>query len=612
MNRHRHVSVITFVLVFVAGSLACDGPAWSAGEPSSATGEWARLTTTAREADESKDYALALSSYREALRLAERLEWDHGRTSALESIARVYVLLGKKIDGLPYLEEAWRLRLANGTHRDERARSTQRTLRHLYRKLGAWEKLEPFAREDLREKEDRRARHLAAVIARGGVLTALDVDAIDVITALQWIAVVVERARPGDPEAEALYRRSVELARMTELKALYSVESHYSKAAFYYSRHGRHDQAIELLKWAVVRHERESYRDLDKLAAYRQRLASGYGELGRYELAEAELREALALEEEHFGSGHRRIVRTLRSLGDLLASQKRYEEAIDSIRRAVGIIESAWGVDAAAELRQSLRALERRAAGDSDAPLGALVHKFKGKPRPEPAPWRDRIERAEKNLAATEAEHGPESLAVAAALATLGSVYSSVEYHEAAFEVLERRLRILCSKAGIADWRVASLAHLLASRHSYYRRDERVEAYRHLRIDSLQAAGIYNPVLADAYRDLGDVQLRRGDLSAAAESLQIAAEIWLDLEGSDAPETLENRYRWALFLLEAGNHEQAEEILLELVDRLQRHPSQSSWVHKQLVSATNTLARLFRETGRQEEAERLLRERNGA
>ncbi len=54
MNRHRHVSVITFVLVFVAGSLACEGPNWSAGEPSSATGEWARLTTTAREADESK------------------------------------------------------------------------------------------------------------------------------------------------------------------------------------------------------------------------------------------------------------------------------------------------------------------------------------------------------------------------------------------------------------------------------------------------------------------------------------------------------------------------------------------------------------------------------
>ena len=559
---------------------------------------WDEHSAAARDAEQRKDWQAALGHYRQALEVAETLEaHDPRRLETLEALGEIYYWhLHQPAEALPYLERAAAFREATGTFSGKEAWNTLWALSSTYQSLQAWDKAVWAKTLELRSSEARWGKDSPRLASD--------------LTHLAWL---VDQARPGDPKAERYILRAIHLADTPERR-----RDAYASAGRYYLDRGRYDEAIDHLAEAIALHEAASVPNLERLYSLYGAAGEAYSGAGQPELAEKALTTAVTLQEERFGPSHPYLVRPLYDLGHLLLAQGRPEAALPHLERAVALADASWGRSSAGYVRDALaqayQALDRpvpkrakvSAGEEDDCSCGSDLP-----PEIEALREKGEIKQAEelarKRVRSTAAEHGAVSREAAGAWGTLGLLLWSTDPAGAA-DAYEEKLEILDHLDGVSSSEIARTADRAAYLASSLQQYERCEGLRLRQVKALRA-GTASASLAEAVGRLGQARMWLERYAEAAEDYRRAAELWGAIAGEGSAKALEARQWMAWSLIRDNRFNEAEQVLVADLARLENARSQEE--QRALEQVLLALTRVFEATGRDGEAQ-AMRERRRA
>lgn len=587
--KSRFLTAVVLWLL-VAGAASAVQPGGS-GE----IARWDEHTAAAREAEEREEWQAALGHHRRALGVADGFEaHDPRRLETLEALAGLhYRRLNQPAEALPYFERAAAIREATGAISGKPASKTWGALSSIYQSMQAWDRAAWADALGVRNLE-----------ARWGD------DSPQLASDLTHLAWLIDQARPGDPEAERHILRAIDIADTPARR-----RDAYASAGRYYRDRGRYEEAIDHLAEAIAAHEAAPAPNLEDLVALYGDAGEAYAGAGQGELAEEAFATAVQLQEERFGSHHQYLVLPLYRLGELLLAEGRPGDALPHLERAVALADAAWGGSSAGYARQALarafEALERPVPERARVAAGEGDDCCSGSglpPEIQALQQEGKIDRAarlarERALAA-EAAHGAVSRKAADAWGDLGLVLWGVDPAGAA-DAYERKLEILGRLDGASPSEIARAAGSAAYLASTLEEYERCETLRLVQVETLRA-GSASASLAEAVADLGKARIWLERYSRAAEDFRWAAELWEAVAGENSPEVLDARYWVAWSLIREDRFEEAEEVLVADLARLENARSQEN--QRALERVLASLAGLFEETGRDGEAQ-VMRER---
>lgn len=345
-----------------------------------------------------------------------------------------------------------------------------------------------------------------------------------------------------------------------------------------------------------------------------------------YAEAEAPLRRALAINEQHFGPDHPNLVHSLITLASVLNDARHREEAEALLRRALAINEQRFGPDhpkvanslnvLAWLLKDNNRLVEAdrlfcralailetaRGADHPDVvePLNGLAWLLKDSNQPTKAEPLFR-----RTLEITERARGPENLAVVEPLNSLAWLLKTLNRLAEAESLFRRALAINEASYGHDHPEVANSLNNLAILLSATMRLMEAEPLfrRALQIDEM-FFGPDHPRVATGRHNLGKLLLKANRLTEAEPLLRRALQIDETSFGADHPNVARDLHSLGKLLLESGQWDKAEPMIRRGL-RIREQTFEPD--HSEVAHSLEGLASLLQQTRRPQEAEGLLR-----
>lgn len=583
-GRRRATSLTLACLCAVAGA------SWAAPDAAAERARELAWKNTVKEAGKARDrreFDVAHETLTRALELAEGLEDRVERVpETLDKLAWLYHRQHKYPEAIEVCEEAVAFRSRHSETPLVGDQYCRYGLRWLYEQVEAWEEAEAFVR--------RRIEQLRI---------ALGPDEWKVASELGALAQLLRKIRPEDPEIETLLLRVRTLADEDQR----AINASTSLGSFY-SRRGRHEEAVaayeEALDLAVGLHPESAY-PFRKVTLARQ-----YQALGKYDRAEALLREAIEVQSALVGADQLSVSGPLYRLGMLFVEQERYPEAEPHLRRAVEIADANVGTDHEGydyqrrdlrRVRAALGLLSEEALladEESDEECKCPYDARRVTELLDRGGIREARSLVEDGLAQAEATYGPDSLEVAEVLGKLGSIRSQRSPEEA-IALYERGLSILWRQLPVEDRRIAETANRLLTLYSGQRDHDTATEYGLMRIESLRAAGGRDFLMAKALEKVADLRRSADDEVGALEYYQLAAAAWASVYGKESGRHLDMELDMAYSYVKLRHFETAESWLLGLHERLEALERPDP---REVKRVLQLLTRVYEETGRTAEA----------
>lgn len=325
-----------------------------------------------------------------------------------------------------------------------------------------------------------------------------------------------------------------------------------------------------------------------RVAAYLERVAYSYRQGNDFARAETMFRQALAIYEKTYGAVALPVAEYLRNVGYDLYYQKEYDRAAPLLEQAFAIRQKLIGVDSA-DLIPQLREL---------AGFYYYWQKF------------DKAESLYRRaLTIGETVYGKDDQQIVASLEDIGSIYYAQKKYKEAEPYYRRGFEISEKKFGPESVDLVPYLDFMAGFYSY-------DMWDHER-----AEGLYRRLIAICERfpgntDLQVVQARslwrlilvlnvRGISSEDEAILKRALTVWerIPARENEYQEYAETVEWMAGFNLRQGNVEAAEEWYKKAVAAWEKVPEHENNFNFSLF--LNSLAYFYKETGREEEGERL-------
>lgn len=344
---------------------------------------------------------------------------------------------------------------------------------------------------------------------------------------------------------------------------------------------GRYEEAVQLYL--------ESARALERVVGPEDLLvghawsgvANTYFRLGRLEEAEAAHRRALAIYEKVLGPDAPSVALVLGNLTGTLAPMGRYDEAKQSGRRALAIHEKVYGPDhrfvataltnlatvygGNGELDEAerliLRALEiREKVFGPDSPETGIDYKNLGHLATLRGDYASAERYLTRSLEIDRTRLGPEHPRVAWDLGALGGLALRRARWREAETLLSESLALYRDKAAAPPTEVARLERDLA--RAALGRGRLVAAAEHVAAAeaALSASGPESPTLPSVLQTRARVEVARGDLAAASDSLERAIALNEKFSGPEHPEIGESLVELAEVRRRAGAPEDGAEL----------------------------------------------------
>ncbi|MEZ4416045.1 MAG: serine/threonine-protein kinase [Gemmatimonadota bacterium] len=395
-----------------------------------------------------------------------------------------------------------------------------------------------------------------------------------------------------------------------------------------YADLGRPDSARSLLEEAVALQEASLTPEAAELASSRRSLAVELWRLGEPAAAEPLLRAALtSLERDGSGATDERL-KTWGALGHALQAQGRFDEAEEAYRAALALAEHraeeapsdladalsalATALQAQARLDEAEPLLRRslalqRAASGSGHPrvagslnnLGALLLD-----RHEPAAAGTAFEEAVAILQARLPSPHPLTITTQSNLAI---AYYQQQRVDEAERILRETLQLRRQLLGDAHPDVASgLLNLAAMLDAQGKREEALDLKREARANLVAGLGADHPLVATADQNIGVSLHLLGRHREAADAYLAALALRRQALGPEHPLTANVASKAGQCELDLGRHEAAERLLLEAYAAYAplKESEAQQWDH-----LLDQLSRLYRELGRDADAERYAAQR---
>lgn len=334
----------------------------------------------------------------------------------------------------------------------------------------------------------------------------------------------------------------------------------------------------ELLDRAAARATDELRGQPEILADVQQTLGQAYRRLGLYDAAERQLRQSVALRQEH-AAGAAALAGVLKDLGDVLIENGRYPEAERTLRQALARYPT--GASAAVARADALASLARVCNARGDFAQAAQLY--------------------EQVLALRTTRWGEQHTSIADALNSLAVCLLNQGEYERAETLLRRTLEMRKSLLGEQHPDVArtlnSLATVLYARGDYAAAEPLYEQG----LGAWQGTqGAEHPFVATIMSNLALLMTARGDLDGAERLHRAALEIRRKLLHPQHPDIASSLLNLAGILFKKGNVLGAAPLATE---GLALFRSGLGADHPEVGTALVLLARIDRAQGETTEAE---------
>lgn len=334
----------------------------------------------------------------------------------------------------------------------------------------------------------------------------------------------------------------------------------------------------DLLDRAAARADAELHDHPAILADVRQTLGQAYRRLGLYDAAEQQLRQSVALRQQHAAAAAT-PAGILKDLGDVLIENGKYAEAERTLRAAVGRYPSG-PTDAVAQ-SDAVASLARVCNARGDFPQAAKLY--------------------EQVLVLRTAHWGERHPSVADALNSLAvCLLNQGEYGQAEIllrRTLEMRKNLLGDQHPDVARTLNSLAAVLYARGDYA---EAEPLYQQGLVAWEGTQGVEHPFVATIMSNLALPLTARGDLEEAEHLHRRALEIRRKLLHPQHPDIASSLLNLAGVLLKRGDAASAEPLAVEGLALFRRGLGQD---HPEVGSALTLMARVHRALGQSASAE---------
>jgi len=305
-------------------------------------------------------------------------------------------------------------------------------------------------------------------------------------------------------------------------------------------REGRHDEAEAELRRALALQEDALEPDHSDVAMTRANLANVLLRQGRYDEAEAENRRVLALRERALGPDHPDVAMSRNNLANVLRRQGRHAEAEAELRHALAVQQAALG---------------------PDHPDVAKTHNGLGNVLEAQGKHAEAEVELRQALALMERTLGPEHPDVGTVQSNLGNVLFSQGKHEAA-EAEFRRALVLLEKALGPDHPTTAMlrANHAEALHALGKHREAELEHRRAITRLEEVLGSEHPELAKLRVFFAATLAAQGQREEAEAELRRALVVMEKALGSEHADVAMARTRLAELLLAQGRAAEALEL----------------------------------------------------
>ena len=248
------------------------------------------------------------------------------------------------------------------------------------------------------------------------------------------------------------------------------------------------------------------------LAALQRNLGILSWREGKYEVAIAQLKKALALRTSEFGAADRSVAETLSDIADALADEGKFDEALDDYRRALEI----WTASLGSQHPQLAVTINNMAnVLSNQGKLDDALVQF----RLAEAIWSRSL--------------GPQHPRMGAVLNNIGDTYARLGQNKIALDYYRLALPILVAAFGPEHYTVG-VAYMSVgeAERALGRLDEALASYRRGLAILEKALGPTHPQLVGSLVDLGELLLVQGDSDAALKVYRRAQALAESAPGS--------------------------------------------------------------------------------
>ncbi len=411
-------------------------------------------------------------------------------------------------------------------------------------------------------------RHRVGVAVAGGLLATLVVFAATMTVQAERIARERDRA-----ESEAAKARAVnEFMRETLGAASPWQQGHDVTVA-------------EALESAVTKVAPSFAGQPEIEGAVRHTLGDTYQLLGRYDEAEPQLEQALALQVRELGPEHPETLETRADLAELAWRRSDFELAE---RRSRELLE-----------------LNRHRGGEGGAEA-AQTQQFLAQVLLDAGQYEAAAQEVEAALELSVRIHGEQSLPVALVLQTQGALLQNWKADYAgAEEVARREIAIRRAVQGEAALDLAyPLNNLAVCVMQQGRNEEAIPIFEETIAIQRRWMGDSHPDIAESLENLGGVYYRLGQHKRTLDLLDEVIAMRRSALGEDSAAVARTLVNMAAVLRQAGEKEKAEAILRDAVGRMERAYGPE---HSDVASTHRSLGWVLGDLGRLDEAEAELR-----
>ena len=374
---------------------------------------------------------------------------------------------------------------------------------------------------------------------------------------------------------------------------------------------GLYDNAERQLREALEQRRRLAGDDSLEVAESLHALATLHLRQGRYTVAESEAERSREIREAVLGPDHPDVAGSLRALAEALSRQGRYTAAVPLYERSLALLGTHRGERhvEVAEIRgqlgvaqwrrgdfESAEASLRRALADLEGGLGLDDARLAPTLNSLAAFYwdRGRFEEAEplflRTLEIKERTLGPEHPEVAHTLNNLGLIYDAQKRYDEAESRLRRSVEILEKALGVNhDTTAMGYANLAWILYRQGRLAEAEPLYRRAFQIYQRTVGTDHPSVAILLRDQAQLVADQGRPDEARELLRRAAEIWEATGGPDHPELASTLEIEARLLESQGRSAEAVEVYHRVLEIHRSRPTASAAKIERLRDAITRL-----------------------
>lgn len=323
-------------------------------------------------------------------------------------------------------------------------------------------------------------------------------------------------------------------------------------------QYGRHDLTVlEMLDRETQAIETAFTGQPALEAAVRITIGVVYRNLGRYELAEAQLRRALELARQTHGDPSSEVARGMRELASVLSARDRDEEAVGLLRDSLDM-EERLGKAGSLEFALAAGRLGLSLTDRGELELGE--------------------QHIQRSLQILESLDGDYRADIATALNNLARLRRA-RGDDAQAEALYRRahdefVAIYGPQHSTVALTLNNLGRLMHKRGAY---DEAEAAYRQA-VDSLSGAlGAGHPTVGDLIHNLGGLCLDRGNFAGAVQWFDQALRIYRASHGVEHSETMATLNSKAVALLKARRFAEGRVAFQTVAEFYRSHLGPEHW-----------------------------------